>query len=478
MHGFQLEPRLVHQILLTDPEDLNSLVGSSSNTQTLSFAEFRQQLIHNRSDPAFALKRAYHDNLVAVVQQQQQQQQNQVEIETIITPQPLQSLLWELHASIRALVPNRKDLHSLLQDTDIPATPMGMMPMIVKAARALAALESQARATTTLEWIHNGQQENDDALISFVTSSLFYLIDKAELCNQDKKKFYLTKVVAPRIQSQGEGHAMERTSFQKRFGNEQPPITQSWISSLLDNLPLTEKIALRDSPSKRRDLIRKGWIEHILFETQTQLKMPEIFYLDVETLQAIRNTTRLAAAGCALGHLACMAAKVNPPVLLQQEDKGQPLVMAMNHKFHDSVQKYEQSVEDCVVSLAKSWNETGNLDEVSDERLRGQTRSVLQGQSPIIKLLDGRMKSIFGELVLSENSSVPRQLTSGHSASHTKQESAFVTRARTQFQLRGLAFYCGPLAHAVELATKIANLSWDVYSQEFLDKMIENSIET
>ena len=96
-------------------------------------------------------------------------------------------------------------------------------------------------------------------------------------------------------------------------------------------------------------------------------------------LNPIRNTTRVAAAGSAIGYFACIAAGADPDVLLKEESKGRPLVQVMNSKGHHSIEEYEQSVEDCVISLAKSWME--EEEEGDDGRGGGQLNS-----SKILKL--------------------------------------------------------------------------------------------
>jgi hypothetical protein len=465
---FNLEPKLVHQILLTDPSDFDSLAqGLKSRTQT--FQEFQENLLQDNSNPAYVLKRAYHDNARRAIDATQDLE-------------PLSRLLLDLHAAIRSLVPNRTDLHSILKDDNIlPEAEdfLDMMPWIIKAAQALEKLESETRAQSTGDWISSASSATTQSdPLSFIIVSLFYLIDKAELCSQDKKDFYLTQVFAPRIRNTDEGPSMERKTLHERFGDT-PPITEKWIQSLTASKD--EHDSLLNNPQHRRDLIRRGWIDDILFQKDKEIVLPEVFAFDLPRLQSIRNTTRIAAAGCALGYFACMAAKVDPGVLLNEEVKGKSLVQIMNNKLHTSIQAYEQSVEDCVISLAREWTTTGDsLDEQAIEALRSQTRAVLKGQSPVIKLLDNRMREIFAKVVLDESDhGVPEQLRSGRQTNESKsKDSAFVTKVRKRFQERGLAFYSLELAHATELAAKVANLACDLYMDDFLDRVILESLDS
>eukprot|EP00980_Cylindrotheca_fusiformis_P007729 scaffold1638_cov120-Cylindrotheca_fusiformis.AAC.12 len=459
-----LEPKLVHQILLTDPSDLDSL-GTTLKSRTQTFQEFQENLLHGNSNPTFMLKRAFHDN-------------TRKRIEETQDLEPLKHLLLELHGAIRALVPNRTDLHSFLKDDIELSTEensLSMLPWISRAAQALENLESEVRAQSTTEWISIARSASTiDDQLSFVIVSLFYLIDKAELCNQDKKDFYLTQFVAPRIRNTDEGPSMERKAMHNKFG-ERPPITEQWIKSLISSSD-DRSDALLENPQERRDLIRKGWIEDIVFQKDKEIVLPEVFYLDLAALQAIRNSTRLAAAGCALGYFACVAANVDPEVLLKEEERGKTLVQVMSNKMHPSIEAYERSVEDCVVSLAQEWAATGHsLDDKATDTLKSQTRSVLKGQSPVIKLLDGRMREVFTTTVLKDiEPGLPSELHSGvqQNAVSKSKKSAFVSNTRKQFQQRGLAFYSLELAQTAELAARVANLACDLYMDDFLDRMI------
>ena len=265
---------------------------------------------------------------------------------------------------------------------------------------------------------------------------------------------------------------MERQFFHERFGS-QPPITRDWIKSLVQELSQDERDQLRNLSTARSHLIQKGWIETILFQDKASTVLPEIFAWDLPNLESIRNTTRTAASGCALGWHASRAAKCDPDVILQEESKGAPLVKAMQNRHHRSIQDYELSVEDAVVSLARSCK-GGPLED--NDTLRGQTRAVLQGQDAVMKLLDDRMRQLFVELSIdSTETPLPVLRTGQRTASGLSNEqelSPFVAKARTRFKERGLAFYALELAEATELATKVAVLAYALYAQEFLDQMI------
>jgi hypothetical protein len=90
------------------------------------------------------------------------------------------------------------------------------------------------------------------------------------------------------------------------------------------------------------------------------------------------------------------------------------------------------------------------------------------------------MREIFAKVVLDESDhGVPVQLRSGRQPNESKsKDSAFVTKVRKRFQERGLAFYSLELAHATELAAKVANLACDLYMDDFLDRVIIESVDS
>lgn len=528
---FDLDPQLVHRILMTDPHDFESLMmmtqddnEQTTNFSIVAFEEFQEKVINNNSrstngtgtsnnersgasdGPQFVMKRAYHDHLMKKVE----------EIDDLT---PVFQLLLELHTSIRALVPNRSDLHSILNDKrEVPFTEevVEVLPWIIEAGEALCHLESEASSETTRDWISKAKEKIGDnsmsnigKITSFVIVSILYLLDKAEHCDKEKKQFYVSHVLAPKLLTSGEGFSIERKRLHERFGSN-PPITAAWISSLIKDeseFADTEEDELRANSMARRHLLQKGWIHTILFQKDRQTTVPEIFFLDVSSLSSIRSTTRTAAAGSALALHACRAAKRNPDVLLHDETNGAPLLDVLKHPRVSSVKEYEETVGDMVISLAQEWND-GPLEPEEVELLRGQTTSVLRGEDAVMKLLDDRMRKLFVELATdgvddkndnnnnnntsssststsNSGGNIPTTMKSGllstssmsTDRSNDKQPSSFVSRARSKFQERGMAFFALDLAHAAELAYKVANLAYDLYATDFLDTMILDALD-
>lgn len=478
---------LVHRILLTDTTHFDTL-RTTTSIPNLTFQQFRSLVLHN-DDATAAVKRAFHDHI-------------KESIEIGQSWLPLYNLLLELHTAIRSLVPNRPDLHSTLQDPLPPDAAYAQLfeweTKIVHAARSLAQLESPLRSETTCQWISsventfhkevNGNSPSHDW--SFWILSLLYLVDKAELCSQEKNDFYLTQVVAPRLHSTGEGFLIERREFENKFSLT-PPLTQRWIQTLVEPLHQQDKENLRKSSKERQLLVTTGWIQSILFQTEHPTQLPEIFSLDFETLQAIRKVTRTAAAGCSLGWHALQA--LGRPItvnhtndsnnLLQDEQQGALLVQTMkNIQRYSTIQAYEEAVADSLIALTQNWNNGLPLQPTLIETLRGQTQAVLRGEDPVLRLLDDRMKKLFVALAkywIHGLSGAPLAMQTGQSITGSMPtptgsiaETSFIRFARQEVCKAGLAFYSHDLAQAAQSALKVPDLAYQIYSHEFLDQMI------
>ena len=477
MQQFELDLELVHRILLTDPNDLNSLTAASSHQPEETFGAFQHRILLSGRDPSSILKRAYHDNLLESLERSQ-------------SLAPVKRLILELHSEIRALVPNRQDLHSLLNDAfDLPDVSQveTFYEILVLAARALVQLESPARTQSTKDWIRTVEDRGDDdnsssAPVSPPSStiliSIFYLLYKTELCQQDKQSFYLTNVLAPRLLNSDEGIDFERLAFRDRFGSDPPPITKEWIQTLLTKTSSEQMEEMVNSRASRQAWIRVGWIESILFQSDQPIALPEIFAVDLSNLQTIRQVTRTAAAGCALALSICTILGINPENVLNDESAGEDLVNAMGNHRHASLESYEQSVQQASLALASKWKGEG-LNGQEQENIRGRTKSVLQGNDPVIKLLDGRMKEIFAS-VARQQENTPAMMRAGRATNGASvspnggydTDRKFMDTAKQSFRERGLAFYSTSLSEAVSMAVKIADLAWTIHADSFLEKLI------
>ena len=481
-----LDPQLVHRILLTDPSQFPTLTvsGRSQSDKTPTFDEFCKELSPSSIQSLEnTMKRAYRDRISDMVY-------------TSSDIKPLQELLLELHRAVRSLVPNRPDLHSMLKDEEIRKTkfPKQLLPYVVAAGDALSRLESEIRYESTRQWLQKAQSDNTRTLdlkqsIEFLVTSIFYLMFKAETCQQEKQDFFLGHVLAPRIHSQGPD--LERQVFEAKYGKlqekETAPLTKQWISELVSQ---KNKKELCDSVSAREALVKQGWINNILFREpeRTSMSMPEILAMDFEQLNSIRLATRSAAAGSALALHACNAAGVGACVLNEQMDVSSPIylcrqsiagAMVGQHNF-TSNEAYEESVGKAVVRLAKEWNPSLSSD--AEARLKNQTTSVLRAEDPVIRLLDGRMKEVFSSIMTWKPSSASVEMQSGRaqgspSRSTDTSARAFLMAAKSAFCQRGLSFYASDLANVSYVAKKVADLAWKVYGEPLLDKIILEAIQ-
>jgi len=501
---------------------------------------------------------------------------------------PLLRLLIELHEKIRALVPNRKDLHCILNEEyniDELSNSMMFLPWIIEAGKALSILESKFQSETTETWIDlantinakhqrseqkmtekmleaEAEAEATPALISssqdelsFLICSLLYLMEKTGRTQKEKDAFYFEHVIIPYLcdnkdnnnsnsnNNGSKGFQIERNAMQNKC-HSYLPITRKWIQNrmMMTTNNITECHSKKDAKKDaflinhdecyqaRRLFIIKGWIESILFEEKNEIPIPEIFYLDVNRIRSIRNMTRLAVTGCALGlHAANLLTSnrddnssnnAHDNFLLNDKLSSERLVQALRgsggnnnnniqqleeHQFSQS--SYEECIEDTMVGIAQEWAEETTSSIITGDiiaTLREMTKKVLRGQDPVIQLLNNRMKSIFLELALDENEllllsspttiAAPYKMQSGRqkriegnssstTTTPTKEEEltdhpVFVKNAEQVFCSRGLALFATDLAHALLLSVKVPLLACDLYDKMIVDIIQENDYES
>ena len=396
-----VDPHLVHRILLTDPSQFASLTASHHSEPTPTFDDFCNELSPSPDQSVeYTVKRAYRNRTIELTNAS-----NDIK--------KLRDLLLELHQAIRALVPNRPDLHSILKDKAVEkaGTSKDLLPHLVAAGDALSRLESEFRSESTQEWLAKARSDeirnmNTKQMIEFLVTSMLYLMLKTELCQQDKQDFFLTNVWAPQVQHQGP--EFERNAFEARYGKfndkDTAPLTRKWISELVTK---SNRQELVESSNARKAMVKQGWINEILFRGSDKppLSMPEILALDFEQLSSIRFVTRGAAAGSALALHACNAAGVSTSVLNEPVDATssvelcrQGIAEAMsNREISESREEYEEKVGKAVVRLAREWNPSLSTD--AESQLKSRTTSVLRAEDPVIRLLDSRMKEVFSMLM-------------------------------------------------------------------------------
>ena len=448
---------LIHRVLLTAPNEYDTLTMSGRpRVETLAFAAFVDQMNSSKTIQG-TLERAYRDSLVDRVYQQQ-------------TMAAIMPLLLQLYDNIKQLVPNRKDWQALLPDPvhSCCTNPEEMKPDILIAAHALQQLESPDRGETTMEWISGfSDHQNNNLLqqLQYATNSLFYLLYKTELCQQDKADFYLQHVHANLMTID-----MERKWFQTTIGT-QMPLTRRWIQSLV---PTFNYDISTQQPHTFMTWIQTSWIDTILFRGEpTSLDLPEIWTLDVANIHSIRETTKQAAIGSALGLLCCQVAGGDTMTMTSDFDvdpyshislRRGDLNQTLNHRNFSTQEEFETKVADDVVNLARALTPTLLLSTEAMELLRHRTKQVLSAQDPVLFVLEKRMKQLFRTMVTWDQGV---ELKSGIQTSTTSRnhriDSSFIKVAKSQCRELGLGYSAMELAKAVDLARRVVILSWKVH---------------
>ena len=461
---------LIHRVLLTPLNEYDKLtVSGRPRLETPAFAAFVDQTNSSKTVQG-TLERAYRDSLVDRVCQQR-------------TMGVIMPLLLELHDHIKQLVPNRKDWQALLPDPVhlCFTNPDEMRPSLLLAAHALQQLESPDRAETTMEWISQvtaDQNTNYSQQVHHITNSLLYLLHKTELCQQDKADFYLQHVHANLVTMD-----IEQKWFQTTFGT-QMPLTRRWIQFLVPscNFDICSQL-----PHPFMTWVQTSWIDTILFRSEpTSLDLPEIWTLDVVNIHSIRETTKQAAIGSALGLLCCQVAggdtltmtmtrtsefDVDPysHIALRRGDLNQTL----NHRHFSNQEEFETKVADDVVNLARALTPTLKLSTEATESLRHRTRQVLSAQDPVLLVLEKRMKQLFRTMVTWDQGV---ELKTGIQPSTTHHnhptDSSFIKAAKNKCRDLGLGYSAMELAKAVDLAQRVVTLAWKVHGAGLVEMIL------
>ena len=328
-----------------------------------------------------------------------------------------------------------------------------------------------------MQWIQNTSQRTS-LFETYVVDAVLYLHYKAELCKADVEQFHFLTRWAPWLQAHGK--EIEIDHFQQQFGSlsspNTAPLTRRWIQELFQQYQPAHA-TLVSSSDARRDLLRAGWIDTVIFRAKNQetMRLPEIFARDTETLYQVREVTRRAAAGSALSLHACNSTGTPTAVLSQSPQQLSPnvaacrsaLVEAMGQK-HLSMSLYEENIAKVVIDLAKTWDPSVSLE--TQVALRGRVKEVLSGTDQVIRLLLGRMKAVFHQLAVSRSSFAVNMRT-GVAPSASAREND-ISIAKSMFEAKGLAFYAENLADAAYAALRVIDLAWSLYGDAFLDELI------
>lgn len=487
----KLSPHLIHRIMMTPSSHFSSLtVDGLPRQESLYFYSILQQGFldsenhpdanANVLDVAYTLKKAFHDLLLSQInsnvgakektdqEQKDDSSSEQQEIDTVEAGvySPLLPLILELHENLKALIPNRKDLHDSFQITtkEIQNSLHSFKETIAllrNIAEKLMHLESQDRAISSQNWldnfsnmdmnlncdekmtltIYNPMTDESEKITmmqkKWVVASVHFLSEKIAQTHKDIADFQLSHMLAPQIHSMGKQLLLQ--DFNARFHCSEsgvPPHTITWLQEIIDSYG--REIMEWDEKQRQNVIVQKGWVDHILFRTprndpdlgskstsdniddkdndislSTPFYMPEVFYLNESSIRGIRLTTQISVVGSSLALHASSTAGPGTGAKLKQdplepivEDCRINLIHAMGNKMVGSQEEYENAVTEAVVDLITVLNSSilENEDALADMKMniKKKVTATMRGTDPVIKLLDNRMRNIFREMIVTD----------------------------------------------------------------------------
>ena len=119
------------------------------------------------------------------------------------------------------------------------------------------------------------------------------------------------------------------------------------------------------------------------------------------------------------------------------------------------------------------------------DMIRSRTAATMKGEDPVLKVLDTRMKDIFREMMLfhpQTHQQVPVSIRTGRNltfqtSSRTTYGTVFKKSAREEFIKKGFSVYADELAEVCLTASRVMNLSMQVYGSVLIDKMFVGIIQ-
>ena len=509
--------RLVHRILLTDSADFDKLSWDGTNAQApnITAQEFMEMFLpQSDDDAAVDVSARIIESMKVAFFRQIAMDVDQSSFESI------RSLLSELHDKMRSLLPNRKDLHSHLDDEHIvkASSLTDVTRILIRSGYLLCHyLESPARAQSTqeilqsLEEFNNRDDESGGAVPYgiesanlFVVASAGFLLQKAELCQMDISNYKIASA-APLIHHVGENY--ERMQFQKTFGD----FERASIDSLKSMLPSTwgwlkgarvlfesEGVTAQSSFEQKMDFVKcRGFVDGVLF-TRSQLSLPELFTMDAENIGYIRDEARCSVISSALVLHSCKISNI-PTSILSSEFIPEEVPLAMTalnlvlRRRHGQQESLETSVTHATEDLANSLaNRTLTATEL--DSLKNHVVAVLRGNDPVLKLLDNRVQAFFrfackwkpnsnGPLVTPQ----PIEMKTGRSMlkgeetgvrnnglSSTKKD---FRRDATKEASRLGFYFSSELVDVGDTSRRVVSLACDIYGRGVLDRLLSVEVD-
>lgn len=509
-HEIASNRALIHRVLVTDPADFDELswVGADSRASEISpdqfMSTFSSQTNSEDISPAdlpmriaMNMKRAFFNSVA-----QEMSTENYV---------PVQGLLKELHDKMRALLPNRQDLHSNINDDDIDhsSCTADVIRVLIRSGYLLANyLEAPSRAESTRELLtcleaFNGRIRDSNAPLTipydieterlFVVASIAFVLQKVELCQMDVSNYKFAQL-APYIHQVG--HEYERSHFKKTYGDygtkpiielqQMLPSTHAWVKNTVGLFESADNVTMQSNLEQKMDFIKgRGFVDGILF-TKNELALPELFSLDIDGINNIRNEARRCVIASALSLHAC---NILGSSILHTENEvvGNELTSVLRKKHYN-----RDDLEFEVITALTSFTTTladRSLTEEECNTLKNHALAVLRGSDPVLKLLDNRIRSYFRfacrwtDSKSSGGISAPIEMKTGRKTVKGDNDSVArgdVASSKAEFSIAagkeakrlGFAFVSSDLIAAGNQARLIISLVCSNYDRDILGRLL------
>lgn len=406
---------VVHEILLADNVDikerlcknpdasivdcLNSFMDKFKNSTSLS------ENADTIDSFTFTMEKAFADHMI----------ENWISNNNMVG---VKEMLSEIMQKMRNLVPKRVDLHVLFSDTYANACEdaADVLALLARVANAMSSsLESEYRATSTLQWLKATRSFGSTHTIpfqfpnihSYVVFSMLFLVKKLDICHADLVNFKLMRVT-PLIRQNGVSY--ERQCFlQKHPTFDELHGTRNWVKRM--------NLALEAAPSNIHVALKEGFVDELLF-VRERISMPEVLSLDAARISSIRDRTQRAVICSSLflhaSNIAqCRVSSLQSEPKLSKAKYHKDVIMKSlrNNLPYDELYR---TISVAVVSLTEAICEV-ELENATIESLLSATDSVLKGSDPVLSLMDKRIRDLFKAACTFELSKVnaPQSMRSG-----------------------------------------------------------------
>ena len=471
------KPELVHKILLSDDDELETLTWNSvGRAATVNFDEFVENWLlelngsQNRTDGQLSIE----DQIASTMRRAYLEKVRQsLRIEESIRYDLYKANVKEMNEMVRSLIPNRKDLHSLLSDPLVDENDMhSLLKPLKQIATALLRLEAPDRDWATREWLEKASKIQEEELVDFVVNSMAYLHHVVQQTHIDLSNAKLAQV-APIIRKQGV--LFERSNFACKFqitsGVEnltiRLPHTTEWIgrtrASLASSSTSTNTLSLNI-------LKTIGFVREWIF-SPTPMAVPEVLEMDVGSLRRIRRMSQVVVAGTALTlHVGSK--------FITDEDRRRSYKTSLSHllmsRGHPCLQMTDSQWKQAIVDLLIKYSNEDSGKE-GQTSLHNRCQDVLDGTDPVLKLMDDRIRQYFifsCDCIEDSCHGVPEHLQSGRSPiqSHCPlpfnsllTRDLFVTQALERANQLKFGIFAEELAEIGYLAKKVTDLMCQIH---------------